>query len=142
MIYLLDTNVISEVLAKQPNPDVLAWLESQPPEAIRLSVVTLGELQKGVVRLEEGERKRRLQGWLHQELLEEFEGRLLVIDAEVCLIWGEMVGRCSKEGRVLAALDSLLAASALRYGCTLVTRNERDFVGTGVLLFNPWRLRG
>lgn len=139
MNYLLDTNVISELIAKQPYQPVLNWIDAQDPNSIYLSVITIGELQKGITKLPESARKETLQKWLTDDLLTRFQGHILTIDVDVMLVWGNLVGRLAQVGRPLAALDSLIAALALYHRCSLVTRNEDDFVRTGVTVINPWK---
>ncbi len=138
MNYLLDTNVISELIAKKPHQPVLDWLDAQDPSSIYLSVITVGELQKGIAKLPASTRKDVLQTWLSDDLLSRFQGHILPIDVAVSLVWGELVGQLAHVGRPLAALDSLIAAIALHHRCTLVTRNEHDFIDTGVPVINPW----
>lgn len=140
MNYLLDTNVISELIAKKPHQLVLDWLDAQDPNSIYLSVITIGELQKGIAKLSASARKDALQIWLTDDLLSRFQGRILLLDVEVSLAWGELVGRLAQVGRPLAALDSLIAALTLHHRCILVTRNEDDFNGTGVPVINPWKV--
>lgn len=140
MNYLLDTNVISELVVKQPHQPVLDWLDAQDANSIYLSVITIGELRKGIEKLPVSSRKSTLQIWLTDDLLARFHGRILSIDVDVMLLWGELTGRLASTGRPLAALDSLIAALATYHHCTLVTRNEPDFIGTGVAIYNPWKL--
>ncbi len=138
MKYLLDTNVISELVAKQPNAQVVAWIDALDPESIYLSVITIGELRKGIEKLPDSKRKTKLRDWLNDDLLRRFGGRILTLDVEVMLTWGELTGRLERSGRSLPAMDSLVAALSLHYNCTLVTRNEKDFKETGVTIINPW----
>lgn len=139
MRYLLDTCVISELAAKQPNDRVVQWIDSADPDAIYLSVITIGEIQKGIEKLPTSRRRRALQDWLNDELLVRFENRLVTLDVDVLLTWGRLIARLESAGTVLPAMDSLLAATALHGNLVLVTRNEADFVRTGVKLQNPWR---
>ncbi|MCU0491368.1 MAG: type II toxin-antitoxin system VapC family toxin [Chloroflexaceae bacterium] len=139
MKYLLDTNVVSELIAKQPNQSVLDWVDAQDPNSLFLSVITIGELQKGITKLPTSERKTTLQSWLTNNLLTRFQGHILAFDIEVSLVWGSLTGRLAQIGRPLAALDSLIAAMALSHGCTVATRNEDDFADTGVAVINPWK---
>lgn len=140
MSYLLDTNVIAELVAKRPYQPVLDWLDAQDPNSIYLSVITIGEIQKGIEQLPASPRKTTLQMWLTDDLLARFHGHILQLDINVLLLWGQFTGRLATSGRPLAALDSLIAALALYHRCTLVTRNEADFLDTGVTLYNPWKL--
>jgi tRNA(fMet)-specific endonuclease VapC len=139
MNYLLDTNVISELIAKQPNKKVLEWLDGLDPNTIYLSVITIGEIRKGIEKLPPSKRRDRVKEWLDGDLLLRFQGRILEITIEVMLIWGELTGRLEKEGRQITAIDSLIAAIALQGNYRLVTRNESDFRHTGVTTLNPWR---
>jgi tRNA(fMet)-specific endonuclease VapC len=137
--YLLDTCVISEFVARQPSQAVLAWLDAVPEDQLYLSVLTLGELKRGVERLAESPRRQALHDWLHGELVDRFEGRLLPLDTAVMLTWGALIARLEKRGRLLPAIDSLVAATALQANLALVTRNVRDFEATDVRLVNPWQ---
>jgi tRNA(fMet)-specific endonuclease VapC len=138
MNYILDTNVISELIAKQPNQQVLAWLDALDPGAVYLTVITIGELRKGIEKLPAAQRKTALQMWLTTDLLLRFQGKILTITTEVMLVWGELTSRLETTGKPLPAIDSLIAAIALQGNYYLVTRNERDFQNTGVKIINPW----
>jgi toxin FitB len=138
MTYLLDTCLISELVAKQPNQQVLDWLDAQIPQTLYLSIISIGEIAKGISKLTASQRKDSLEIWLHQTLPDRFAGRILGIDIQTMLLWGEVVGKLEQQGRKLPVLDSLIAAIALQNSLFLVTRNENDFVGTGVLIINPW----
>jgi predicted nucleic acid-binding protein len=133
--YLLDTNVVSELRRKTPNPGVLAWMQNRPSSTLFLSVLTLGELRKGIEGLADEQRRLNLADWLESHLPIFFTGRILPIDAHVSDLWGRMVARA---GRPLPAVDSLIAATASLHDLVLVTRNVRDFEGLGVPLINPW----
>ena len=139
MNYLLDTNVISELISKQPNKKVMEWLDRLDPNTIYLSVVTIGEIRKGIEKLPPSKRRDAVKEWLEADLLLRFQGRILEITAEVMLIWGELTGRLENEGRPITAIDSLIAAIALQGNYCLVTRNEHDFQHTGVTIINPWK---
>jgi tRNA(fMet)-specific endonuclease VapC len=138
MKYLLDTNVISELVAKQPDQRVLQWIDSLDPNSVYLSVITIGELRKGIEKLPDSKRKAVLDEWLNDDLLIRFRGRILVLDVDAMLTWGELMGRLERTGKPPPAIDSLIAALALHHNCNLVTRNEDDFIGTGVAIVNPW----
>jgi len=139
MRYLLDTCVISELVSKRPNAEVITWVDSLDDELVYLSVITLGEIKHGIEKLPASARKDRLRQWLEEDLLARFQGRICVIDMDVMLIWGEIIARLDSSGRKLPAMDSLIAATARHGDFVLVTRNERDFEGTGVSIVNPWR---
>lgn len=140
MNYLLDTCVISELVAKQPNPQVLNWVDTQPEETLYLSVITLGEIAKGVNKLPPSKRQTTLSTWLNHTLPQRFTSRLLDIDRATMLQWGKLVAQLEKQGRSLPIMDSLIAAIALHHTLQLVTRNEEDFIDTGLILSNPWSL--
>jgi predicted nucleic acid-binding protein len=140
MNYLLDTCVISELISRQPNSQVLDWLRTLPGERIFLSALTIGEIQRGIKKLPNSNRKQELSEWLKSELLERFQNRILAIDTEIMLCWGELITDLEKQGRILPAIDSLLAAQALTLGLQFVTRNEKDFAGTGIQIINPWQM--
>ena len=138
MTYLLDTNVISELVAPQPNVNVVRWIESIAPESVFLSVITVGELRRGIEKLRDSRRKSKLSDWLSADLMVRFADHLLPIDVKVALTWGEVVASAEKQGKPIPAIDSLIAATAVSGGLTLVTRNVQDFRATGVSLLNPW----
>lgn len=140
MKYLLDTNVISELIARTPNQQIVDWIDSLDPETVYLSVITIGELRKGIEKLAPSQRKDELTLWLETDLLSRFAEKLVDITVDVMLVWGELTGRLERTGKPMAAIDSLIAASVLEGKYTLVTRNEDDFQGTGVPLVNPWKL--
>jgi tRNA(fMet)-specific endonuclease VapC len=139
MKYLLDTNVISELVAKQPNPRVVQWIDGLDPNSVYLSVITIGELRKGIEKLPDSQRKHALGDWLNDDLLLRFGGRILILDVDVMLTWGVLTGQLERIGKPLSAIDSLIAALALHHMCHLVTRNEDDFKDTGVPIVNPWK---
>ena len=113
----------------------MRWLADRPASTLYLSVLTLGELRKGIEGLPEGDRKRRLLDWLEVELPAYFAGRILPVDATVADRWGRLLAQA---GRLVPAIDSLLAATALVHGLTLVTRNLRDFPHPELLVLDPW----
>lgn len=138
MTYLLDTCLISELVVKQPNQQVLDWLDAQEPETLYLCVITIGEIAKGISKLPTSKRKDSLLTWLNVTLPHRFEHRILSVDVSTMMLWGNLVGQLELSGRPLPVMDSLIAAIVLQYSLTLVTRNENDFAGTGVVIFNPW----
>jgi len=133
--YLIDTNVLSELRRKQPDGNVVGWMENCPPTALFLSVLTLGELRKGIEQMPDDDRKRRYLDWLEVELPRFFSGRVLAVDEAVADCWGRLMAQA---GRAMPAIDSLLAATAFTHRLTLVTRNERDFQHHGLDIINPW----
>jgi len=139
MNYILDTNVISELVARKPNIKVIAWLEKVDPDNIYLSVITLGEIKKGIEKLSASKRKNTLDSWFKEELLTRFHNRILLLDLPILLTWGELTARLEISGTPLPAIDSLLAATALQNEFTLVTRNTGDFQLAGISLYDPWQ---
>ena len=135
MNYLIDTNVLSELRRPQPQPAVLDWFEKHPRRTLYLSVLTLGEIRKGIARMSAGQRRDALDHWLEQDLPVYFSGRLLAVDAATADAWGRL---CARVQRPLPAIDGLLAATAIQHGMSLVTRNTRDFEDLGVPVINPW----
>lgn len=134
---LLDTCVVSELARPAPDPGILAWLDSVNDDALRLSVLTLGEIKKGADLLEDGPRKVRVEAWL-DELRATFADRILPVDEAVALRWGAISAASRQAGRVRPPIDSLLAATAVCHQLKLVTRNVADFEGTGAVIVNPW----
>lgn len=132
-------NVISEAINKQPNPQVMNWLRGMDAQKLYLSVVTIGEIKKGVEKLPESNRKETIKIWFEHDLLIKFDGQILGLDLPVILVWGELVGALEQRGRKLPALDSLIAATVKYYGYTLVTRNEKDFERIDITIFNPFK---
>lgn len=138
MSWLLDTCVICEPAQKKPSARVLAWLDEQHEEMLHLSVLTLGEIRKGIARLPAGPKRKRLEHWLEHDLRERFTDRIIDVDAEAADLWGRLQAQAENKGHPLPTLDSLLAATALARGLVVVTRNTGDFEATGVELVNPW----
>ena len=138
MSYLIDTNVISELVRPKPDAAVLDWFSRTPDEALFLSALTLGEIRKGVEKLtspEEAPRREKLRLWLEHDLRDWFGPRILPIGPDVADHWGRLLAQA---GRPVPAIDSLLAATALHHDLRLVTRNTRDFDYTGLEVINPW----
>jgi predicted nucleic acid-binding protein len=134
--YLVDTNVVAELARREPDPRVVAWFREVPDAALHLSVLTLGELRKGVESLAEVRRRERLRVWLENDLAEWFGERLLPVSAAVADHWGRIL---AKAARPMPAIDSLIAATAIHHGLRMVTRNEKDFGFPGLEVINPWR---
>lgn len=135
MSCLIDTNVLSELRRKQADARVVAWMQARPRQSLYLSVLSLGEIRKGIEGVADAAFRQVLTDWLEVDLPNYFIGRLLGIDAPVADRWGRLQ---ASAGRTLPAVDGLLAATALRHDLALVTRNTRDFEGLGLRLVNPW----
>ena len=136
--FLLDTNYISEVVRVQPDPSVLRWMETAGESLLNLSVLTLGEIRKGLAALAQGQRRTRLEAWLESELHARFSGRILPIDAAVADRWGWLSAEARRRGKPFSTTDALLASTALHHNLTIVTRNVADFTGLSVPVLNPW----
>ena len=135
MSYLLDTNVISELVRPKPAKAVLAWFENIPSEALHISVLTMGEIRKGIENMPDGARREKLRLWLEHELADWFDTRILTVDIPVADRWGRLLAQI---GRPVPSIDSLLAATALHHELRLVTRNQKDFDYPGLEVINPW----
>jgi predicted nucleic acid-binding protein len=136
MNYLLDTNVISELKRPKPNQHVVDWFASVTNESLYLSVLTLGEIRKGIGKLPDSQRKQALSSWLEKDIPLWFDSRLLVIDEGVADCWGKLQAQTN---RPLPAIDSLLAATALHHHLCLVTRNVKDFDYPDLTIVNVWQ---
>ena len=136
--FLLDTNVPSEIIRSQPDPRVSTWLFAQDVTTVYLSVVTIGELRKGLTILRDGKRRSHLLEWMENELLPLFTGRVLPVTQAIADRWGTLAGQRQVAGRPLSMADGIIAATAVEHGLTLVTRNIKDFDGLSVTTFNPW----
>lgn len=138
MSLLLDTSAVSELVKKVPDHGVVDWLARQDEETIYLSVLTLGELEKGIAKLRASPRRDQLQRWLRGDVAARFADRLLPVDLSVAVRWGALTADAEKRGVPLPVIDSLIAATALEHGLSVVTRNVADFGRCGVRCVNPW----
>jgi predicted nucleic acid-binding protein len=136
--FLLDTNIPSEMTRPRPQPSVIGWLDDADDGQLYFSVVSLGEILKGVTLVSESKRRRQLQEWLDETLRPWFEGRILPVNQPIAERWGVLAGQCQMKGRPLKVGDGLIAATALEHDLTVVTWNVKDFASLGVTVFNPW----
>jgi predicted nucleic acid-binding protein len=136
--FLLDTCVISELARPSPHASVVEWIQAASETDLYLSVLTIGELIKGVERLSPSHHKDELDVWLKQGILARFQGRLLPLDVRVALAWGRLAAQLELTGRKMPSVDALIAATALSHNLTLVTRNVADFAPSGLAMINPW----
>jgi predicted nucleic acid-binding protein len=136
--FLLDTNIPSEMTRPIPQPSVSGWLDDADDNQLYFSVVSLGEVLKGVTLLSESKRRSQLRQWLDETLRPWFEGRILPVNQPIAERWGVLSGQCQLKGRPLKVVDGLIAATALEHDLTVVTRNAKDFAGLGATVFNPW----
>ena len=138
MNYLLDTCVLSEFTRPRPDRRLILWLDSVDEERLFLSVITIGEIQRGIARLPECRRKTELFTWMNDALLERFTQRIVELDARTMLLWGSLTADAETSGHPLPVMDSLIAASALRHDMAITTRNVVDYLPCGVQVANPW----
>ena len=138
MIYVLDTNVLSEVMKAEPHPSVAAWLRACPPEAMFTTAISRAEIVYGIRRLPDGAKRRRLERAAMAMLTMEFQGRTLAFDAEAADIYAELRIVRAQAGRPLAAEDGMIAAIARVRGATVVTRDAGGFERCGITLVDPW----
>jgi predicted nucleic acid-binding protein len=136
--YLLDTCVISELIKSKPNENVLNWISSIDESDLFLSVLTIGEIQKGISKLETNDRKKLLHEWVEKQLVPRFIDRLLEINTAIAKEWGNLCGEAKKKGINLPVIDSLLSASARYHKLIVATRNIDDFKKCSAKIINPW----
>jgi predicted nucleic acid-binding protein len=138
MSYLLDTNVISELIAPRPDPRVIDWFDEADEDELFMSVVSIAEIRRGIEMMAAGRKRERLEAWSSDDLPARFEGRTLLVDAEIAGRWAKVMTRRQAIGRVIATMDAFIAATALRHNLALVTRNTADFENLELALINPW----
>ena len=137
MKYLLDTCFVSELTKPEPNRGVTEWLQAADTEDLYLSVISIGEIKKGVHKLPVSKKKQKLLLWL-ETLMADYQERILGLDLAVMENWSVMIAAAEKSGQPVASMDSLIAATAYTHHLTLLTRNESDFVACDIALINPW----
>lgn len=136
--YLLDTCVVSEFVKPKPDKQVLDWLNTIDADLFFLSAVTIGEIQRGIAGLPASNRRTALEAWLRDDLPEQFAGRILPLDDETFITWGQLMAQLKTRGKPMSVMDSLIAATVVHHKMVLVTRNVSDFESAGLSLFNPW----
>ena len=138
MSFLLDTSVIFELVKRAPDTHVIEWLNRTEEASLYLSVLTIGEIEKGISKLPASARREKLETWVRRDLAERFRERLLAIDAMVAAIWGRLAGEAEARGKPLPVIDGLIAATGLAHDLTVATRNIDDFERCGARCVNPW----
>ncbi|MDL1973913.1 MAG: type II toxin-antitoxin system VapC family toxin [Deltaproteobacteria bacterium] len=139
MKFLLDTCVISEIIRQKPSGKVIKWIKKEDESNLFISVLTLGELHKGIEKLPASKRKEELHNWVENDLSERFWNKIIDIDIQIAMMWGKIQGMTERIGRPMPAIDSLIAATGITYHLTVVTRNTSDMKESGVALLNPWK---
>jgi predicted nucleic acid-binding protein len=138
--YLVDTNIPSELTRENPDARVVEFLRNVDKEGVFLSVMTIGEICKGIATLPVSQRRATLQDWLDIDVRSWFAGRMLPVTEAIAERWGHLAATAKQRGLTLAVVDGVIAATALHHDLTLVTRNVKDFHGLGVNISNPWEL--
>jgi toxin FitB len=138
MSHLLDTDAISEWVKPRPDPGIVRWLDEVDEDRTYLSVITIGELRKGVGRLAAGRRRDRLEQWLTSELPDRFGERMLPVDAAVADAWGRLLAQAENAGTAVGGVGALISATAKVHGLQVVTRNVTHFQHTRVDVISPW----
>lgn len=140
MSWLLDTCVLSEYAKKTPAPKVIAWLDEQDESSLFISVISLGEIEKGILKLRASDprRSQKLTAWLGK-VEQRFAGRILPLDTAALHVWAQIAAHAELAGQPLPVMDGLLMATAQCHGLTVVTRNAQDFALYPQVL-NPWVL--
>lgn len=136
--YLLDTNVVSELVKPRPDARVVAWIRGSDEADLHLSVLTFAEIRFGIEKLPRSARRERLRGWMETELADRFEDRILGVERGIAELWGVIMARAAAMSLRLPVMDTLLAATAEYHGMTMVTRNVRDFARAEVATLDPW----
>jgi toxin FitB len=135
---LLDTCVISELIKPKPDERVMTWLLEQNDSDLYVSALTFGELQRGIEKLPASRKKEEINNWVENEMKRRFQNRTLEINLFIAKTWGKIQGSADKKGKPMPIFDSLIAATGIVHGLTVVTRNVADMEQSGVSLFNPW----
>lgn len=138
MNYLLDTCLISELAKLKPNEKVIDWVLSENETGFYVSVLTFGELHKGIEKLPVSKKKEELRIWVEDELKNRFQNRIIGVDMSVSILWCKIQCLAERKGKPMPAIDSLIAATGIAYDLTIVTRNVTDMEQSGVKLLNPW----
>lgn len=136
---MLDTCAISELAKRQPDKNVVNWINRADEELLYLSVLTVGEIQKGISKLGDLRKRTKIQEWIDSELRTRFSRRVLPITEEVALTWGTIEGAAEAEGRPIPIIDGLIGATAIAHNLTVITRNVADIASTGARVFDPWK---
>lgn len=138
MRLLLDTNVLSEVTKPRPHEGVLKWLHGLDEDRTFISIMSIARIRRGIALMDGGRKRDALDEWLAHDLPQRFESRILPVEGPVALAWGDLMALAKRNGRGLASMDGLIAATAVAHQLTLATRNTKDFEGFGIDIIDPW----
>lgn len=138
MKYLLDTCVISEVTKDRPDASVISWYEARDETRLYLSVITMGEIEKGIYRMPRSRKRTRLESWFYDAVIPGFQGRILEIGQGTMSTWAKLNVDLSTKGILRPSFDSLLEATAVEHNLTFVTRNVQNFQQSAATILNPW----
>ena len=138
MKYLLDTCVVLELIKKNPNKQVVKWISGTTETNLFISVLTIGELHKGIEKLPESRKKEKLHKWVNCDLKERFKNRIINFDLQVATTWGKIQARSESAGKALPAIDGMIAATGIANDLIIVTRNTSDMEISGASLLDPW----
>jgi len=137
--YLLDTNIISELINTSPNKKVISFINTLNENSIYLSVITIGEINFGIHKLKSGKKKEELLLWLHTDLLSRFKNRIIEVDTQTMLTWGKINNELKSIGNPMPIMDSLIGATCISKNMILITRNEKDFINLDIDIINPFK---
>jgi predicted nucleic acid-binding protein len=138
--YLLDTCVLSELVKPRPNPTVVKWIDNCDEDRLFICVLTIGEIQKGIAKLDDHTRRDKLQRWLDDDLRPRFGARILPVSDEVACTWGIIQAENELKGAPIPSIDGLIGAIAITHNLTIVSRNTKDLARTGARILDPWSL--
>lgn len=138
MNYLIDTCVISELIKSKPNASCIKWMKSHDNASYFISVLTIGEIKKGISKLVDSNKRVLLEEWYEKDFIPRFQSKILPIDEAVAARWGELLASCENAKRTLPTIDSLIGATAISHNLAIVTRNIKDFMHINVQIIDPW----
>ncbi len=137
-LYLVDTDVPSELTRERPDVHVVDWNLAQADSSLFISVISIGEIRRGAGTLPPGKKRKQVEEWIEGDILSFFSGRILPVSLSIADRWGRLSSERQRIGRPLAIADGLIAATAFEHNLTLVTRNVKDFTGLNLPILNPW----
>jgi len=136
---ILDTNVISELMRKEPDLNVQKWINSQKPINLAVSTINIAEIQKGLKRLPQGKRREKLENNFNNFIKDAFSGRIFSFDEKAAYLFGDIAAKREKEGYHVDAVDIMISAICQSINAAIATRNVKDFEGCGIKMINPWK---